>query len=90
VSALLPSAIYPLRLLLVCTSGLEAVRGNGKIGKINREAVSGADRCFCPDVGGVHGNTWPEVTAETQPHSADRQERDANHVRNVTPSTDMN
>jgi hypothetical protein len=30
--------------------------GNGKIGKINRQAVSGADRCLCPDVGGVHSN----------------------------------
>jgi hypothetical protein len=41
--------------LLVCTIGL---RGNGKIGEINRKAVSGTDRCLCPDVGGVHGNPW--------------------------------
>jgi hypothetical protein len=25
-------------------------------GKIDRKAVSGADRCLCPDVGDVHGN----------------------------------
>jgi len=36
---------------------------NGKIGKINFKAVFSADRCLCPDVGGVHGNPRSEVTA---------------------------
>jgi hypothetical protein len=35
---------------------------NGKIGKINRKAVSSAGRCLCPDVGGVHGNPQSEIT----------------------------
>jgi len=43
----------------VCTIGL---RANGKFGKINRKAVSGANRCLFPGVGGVHGNSWPELT----------------------------
>jgi hypothetical protein len=37
------------------------LRGNGKIGKVNRKAVSGADRCLCFDVGGVHSNAQPAI-----------------------------
>ena len=37
------------------------LRGNDKISKINRKAVSGADRCLCLDVGGVHGNPRSEI-----------------------------
>jgi hypothetical protein len=39
------------------------VRGNGN--KVNRKAASGGDRCLRPDVGGVHGNAWPEIVTLT-------------------------
>jgi hypothetical protein len=50
--------LLPLWSLLVCTIGL---RGNGKIGKINRKAASGAGHFLCPDMGGVHGNPRSEI-----------------------------
>ena len=46
------------------------MKSHGKIGKINRKAIRGADRCLCLDVGGVHGNPRPEITAALNTRSA--------------------
>jgi hypothetical protein len=53
------------------------MKSHGKIGKINRKAFSGVDRCLCLHVGGIHGNPRPEITAALNTRSAKPNSRSA-------------
>jgi hypothetical protein len=55
----------------------------------NRQAVSGADRCLCPDVGGVHGNPRPAVTVIADDAGAPKLRREHKQIESEPTAQDL-